>query len=274
MNRIVPLSARISIVLGAGMTKMGFLLIGFLGIFAWTFGGNADLTGLHFMFGETVVAKGEVLESVETNFEVNERSVYATVYRFESEGGGEYIADAFSTGAGPQTGASVRVEYVRGAAQHSRIPGMRSAEFSGWLALMALLPLIGAGLCVVGVRRGLKHLHILRSGVLTSGKLIAKTATNVQINDQTVYELEFEFTSQDGKVHRMTVKTHQPESLEDDEEEALIYLPGEEDEATTLDNLPGEPVVTSSRVETNRGAFSAALVPIVCLGPHLVYMFM
>ena len=47
----------------------------------------------------------------------------------------------------------------------------------------------------------------------------------------------FEFTA-DAKVYKISANTHEPEKLEDEEKEMLVYDPENPEKATLVDNLP------------------------------------
>ena len=65
--------------------------------------------------------------------------------------------------------------------------------------------------------------------------------TNTRINNQTVYKLTFEFTTDDGRRYEATARSHRPFVLEDEPQEQLLYDPYNPKKAVLLDSLPGEP---------------------------------
>ena len=88
-------------------------------------------------------------------------------------------------------------------------------------------------------RKAIRHINILRIGNLAEGKFLFKEPTNVQINNQTVYALTFEFTASDNKSYQVIAKTHHFHRLEDEAFEKLVYDPGNPQNAVLLDELPG-----------------------------------
>ena len=61
----------------------------------------------------------------------------------------------------------------------------------------------------------------------------------MSINDRVVMKLTFAYVDESGLEHEVATRTYRPEDLEDDEEEAVVYDPGDPERAITLDNLPG-----------------------------------
>ncbi len=272
-NRNIPVSAAIPIVFGRSSTLWGWGLFSFLMIFAWAFGGNADRSFIHFM-GDTKHTKGVITEVVETNMEINERSVWANIYQYEDEYGTEYLRDAFTTGYSKRVGAEVNVEYPVNAAQYGRIPGLRSAEFSSWMLLMFLLPAAALIMVYTGIRRGLQDYQLLKVGRLVNAKLKNKSPTGTIINSQPVYKLTFEYFTLENKKMNFVIKSHQTAHLEDDELERLFYNPKEPAKATLVDDLAGKPQINDEgeiSFNIKRLPIKPILWPAIFLAPHIWY---
>lgn len=273
INRSLPLLLSGLLVFGRWSTMLGWGLFGILMIFASVFGGNADTSFLYF-YGDNITVEGKVIEVVETNMEINERSVYATVYEFKDILGNVYGNDAFSTGNGPKVGSTVVVEYPVGKPQHSRVQGMRSAEFSSIMLLMYLLPLSGVGFLFFGIKKGLQDRKLLKNGILTKGTLVAKDPTGSEINGEAVYKLVFEYQAENGKSYKAIAKTHETDKLEDEEHERLFYLSANPTVATMVDDLPGAievdhdgQVISYSKMVAVR----SLIIPIICVVPHVIF---
>lgn len=273
-TRHIPLLAAIRIIIGRAVTRIGWLVFSFLMIFGWTFGSNADLTFLHF-FGETTTTEGYVTDVIETNMEINEQSVYANVYEYLDHESELYVRDAFSTGRSLSPKQTVTVEYPLNAPQYGRIAGYRSDEFSGWLVLIWGLPLIGLGMILWGIRQGYHDVSVLKVGIFAKAMLIDKTATSTEINDQTVYELTFEFDAQDNKAYQKVIKTHKTEALEDDLHERLLYDPADPTKSTLVDDLADSTIDADGKI-IDVSVFSSIkliFLPIICIAPHVWYFF-
>ncbi len=115
---------------------------------------------------------------------------------------------------------------------------------SAWGAVVVLLfPIAGLAIALSQLRGALRDLRLLERGEQTTGKLVDKRETSVTYNDVPVMALTFEYRA-GGRTYQTTVKTLTPAALEDDEREAMLYDPQDPTRATTLDHLPGSPVLS------------------------------
>lgn len=150
-----------------------------------------------------------------------------------------------------------------------------NAQLSGaqWFLLMGpAFAGVGAVMAALAFRRGLAVLRLLRRGVLTQAKLAGKTATNVEINERTVYELKFRFEV-GGRRYAATARTHEPEKLEDDAEEPLLYLPDDPSKASLVDHLPGALQVKERTADSSdKSALLHLLPPVVFLLALVVFV--
>ena len=245
-TRKVPVTTQIKLLFGGA--KQAFYLLFLFGIFfAWGFNQQADLSLFSYL-GAVENTEGSVFEVYETNASVGERSVYAYNYRFIDDQGNEWEDVSFSTGKRYSKGSSVAIEYPQGKPKYSRIKGLRRSQFSPWMLLMYLLPASAIGFLIYNFKKSLLYIKLFRQGILTEGRLIEKTATNTSINDQTVYKLTFMFKANNGQEYLVTEKTHQVDSLLDDEKEPLLYDEARPDKATLLDHLPGNVEINDETV--------------------------
>ncbi|VAW98641.1 hypothetical protein MNBD_GAMMA22-1595 [hydrothermal vent metagenome] len=273
INRKVPKNTAITIIFGRKLTLTGWFVFAFLMIFGWGFGGHSDVSFLYFT-GDIKVTTGRVIESDETNMEINERSVWVNTYEYIDDEGFEYLRNVYTTGYGMRSGQQLTVEYPVDYPKYGRVPGKRSAEFSSWLLLTYLLPLIGLSLVYFGIRRGLRDYKMLKSGIITKAKLVQKKATNTTVNDSRVYALTFEFKAQDQKTYQKMIKTHQTADFEDDEFERLFYDPSNPTVSTLVDDLAGDQELDDSGnivILNPKLPLKPIVWPIICVAPHLWY---
>jgi len=203
----VPWLVRLSNLLGGFHNQFAWLWLGLTGVFLWVFVPGADVTGwLHFS-GATATATGVVTASERTNCLENDVRVYKHTFRFTGPDGAERTGQSYATGRRLEPGSEVRVEYVPDAPLIARIRGMRRKPFGlGGLAGLAvsgmLMVFVGVGVTMltVGVRKGLRANRLLASGRVALGRLTGRRPTATQINNRTVYEFTFAFTS-DGQAH-------------------------------------------------------------------------
>jgi hypothetical protein len=241
--RHVPWLVRGQLLFGGFTNQFGWLWLGFSLIFVWLFGLNADLSSILFTLEAVETASGVVSAVEETNASEDEVSVYAYYYSFRVEElETAYQGVSYSTGKYFEPEQEVVVEYLKRNPSISRIENTRRAEFGPWvLGLVLIFPLIGLGFVIFGLKNGFKANRLLARGKVGLGVLTSKEATNMEVNDQTVYKLTFEFTADDGMLYEVVTKTHLPYPLEDEAEERLLYDPYHPNYAVMLDNLPGAP---------------------------------
>jgi len=137
----------------------------------------------------------------------------------------------------------VTVEYPEGKPEISRIKGLRVRPFDAGPMLVVIFPLVGLGVMVPGLLMGHKANRLLATGMLGLGRLKSKEATNMKVNDRTVYKLTFEYEAHDGATYEVVAKTSNTENLTDDEYEGLLYDPYRPSYAVMMDSLPGSPKI-------------------------------
>jgi hypothetical protein len=271
--RRVPMTLIVTNLFNA-LSQIGWALLGFGGIFFWVFAMNADFSFVTFR-GEMNRIAGEVLQIEKTNASEGGSKnspgtpVYRTHYAY-SVAGQRLTGTSYSTGHHPEVGQQVDVEYIKGKPAESRIQGMRRKLFGAGAGFVVIFPLVGLGLAWGGLRLGLKRNHLLRDGLVAMGTLVDKRATATQVNKQTVYELTFEFTARDGQRHRAKVRSHQPQRLEDEAQEPLLYDPANPGKAYLLDEAPSRPVIDPNGELEGRGnrALLALILPAIVIIGH------
>jgi len=270
--RSVPLSVRLPLLLG-GLGQIGWLVLAMGMVFFWIFALNADVARWFVFSGPLDRAEGQVTASRETSASEDDVSVYANHYRF-SYRGRAYEGVSYATGKKLKPGSRVTIEMPRGDPTWSRIQGMRTTLFGPLAAIVVVFPLAGLGMVLARLYKGARPIRLLKHGLPTWGKLVSKTPTSVRVNQRPVYKLTFEFTTEDGRTCRATSMTPEPEALEDEAEEPLVYDPLRPSRATTLDQLPGAPVFDQMGFVRSRRPGQSLLVcllPAVCLIGHGLY---
>lgn len=238
--RRVPLGLRLQVLLGGPLGLLGWLFAAFGSIFPWVFAPMADWSFVRFR-GPSGAAQGEVVSVEATGAKENNRRVRKVGYRFTDPAGAERTGASFTPGQAPDPGTPVRVEFLLEDPGVSRIEGLRMAPFSPWVSLVALFPAVGLLLALGGLKQGLTAVGLMAEGELALGTLRGKEPTNTRINNRTVYALTFAFTDLDGREQTVTERTHQPERLQDQAQELLVYDPSTPSRAVLIDNLPGGP---------------------------------
>jgi len=273
--RTVPLPLRLQVLFGGVINLFGWIFFGFGMIFFWAFVMNSDLASLYQFSGPIETANGVVAESRETGASENDRSIYAHEYAFQHYGR-DYLGVSYTTGQQLPEGAAVVVEFPAGNPEVSRIRGMRQGMFGPAVIFVVIFPSIGLGFVVFGLGRGLRAAHLLAHGKLAFGTLASKEPTNTRVNNQTVYKLTFDFSTDDGRRAQAVARSHQPQQLEDDARESIFYNPDTPAKAVLFDSLPGSPRITSSGnfdPEWTAGALLSLLPVLLTVLGHGTYIF-
>lgn len=242
--RTVPLSLTVSALFGGFINQFGWFFFTFGMFFVVLFCREMDFSDHTRFRGALATAAATILEGQETDLEINEEDVVCWSYQYEVDGQ-TYAGQSFTNGWRYEEGQQVQVEYPVDDVTCTRIVGSRRSKTPIFiLFVIGIFPTVGALFWIAGIRQGLKARRLLANGLLAGGRLVGKEPTNMTINDQTVYELKFAFQP-DGfaREFHCTARSHQPESLEDEAEEPLLYLPSDPQEAVMLDSLPSGAVI-------------------------------
>ena len=232
------------------MNQFGWLFFGFGSIFVFVFAANTDPMAMFAFRGELQHAKGVVSDCEESGFSEGGSEntpgtpVFRINYEFEYENE-KYEGASFAKGKKLNSGVTVSIEFPEGRPERSRIKGMRTAAVSSFALLVLIFPTLGFFFWVFGFRSGWRTLGLLKHGEYTTGVLKSQEPTSTKINDRTVMKLTFGFTAESGEEYEAIAKTHQPEKLQDDPHEPLLYDPMNPARSTLLDHLPGAPQVNT-----------------------------
>lgn len=236
--RPVGLSTRLRIFFGSPLAWIGlpFFILGC--VFLLVFGQATDFASPFVFKRSDPHVPGVLIAKTGTNSRVNKQRIYDYHYRYQVEHA-NYEGHAFDTDNGVQPGNAVLVQVAAGDPATSRLEGMRLAPFGmAAVALCAIFPAIGIGMLYFAARRYRKYLHLVRHGVLTTGKVLRKEATSTKVNEQTVYRVIFQFKTQSGSLHESSVSTHLTDMLGDEAREPLVYDAARPSDAVLLDALP------------------------------------
>jgi hypothetical protein len=265
--RSVPLSLRVLNFFN-GAAQLGWAVFGFGMLFFWIFGAQADFSFATFhVDGET---RGRVTRVEDTAASENESRVRAHHYEY-SVAGRTLTGVSYATGGGASEGQEVPVEYDEGTPERSRIAGMRRKLFGPWAAFVVIFPAIGAAILYFATTSGVHRNHLLREGILTTGKFVSREPTNVTVNKRRVWEVTFEFTDRNGQRHEAKARSTDTSRLQDDAREPLLYDPNDPEKAYVLDEAPARPKFEHGEL-TGRplAALLSLLVPGLVIGAHVM----
>ncbi len=282
--RPLPLPLRSQLLFGGFMNQFGWFFFGFGMIFARVFAGNADVGAVRFWFADEKIVEGTVTAVEETGASEGGSDdspgtpIYRIKYRYAPpEDGQEREGVSYKTGFSSSTGSTVRVEYLPGNPAVSRVEGCRGAMFSMWVLFVLIFPLVGAVFVYFGFRKGIRANYLLSHGKLGWAKLKSEEPTNMRVNNRMVMKLTFEFQAEDGGTHEVVAKTHEPERLKDEGQEAVLYDPQAPSYAVLKDSLPGSPVITSEgQLCAGRPAkgMLVLVIPLLTLVGHAIPSFL
>ena len=273
--RGVPACVRLTVLFGGALQQIGWLLLGFGMIFFYAFTLQADWSGPMFSFMDTERATGTVVSVEDTNALENDSPVYAIRYRFVAADGTRVESQAYSTGYYPDAGQRLAVTYLRSQPEVARVEGMRRTTFGPGAAIAGIFPLIGAVMVFFGLREGLKGNRLLGSGRLAFAKLMSAVPTNTTINNRQVMAVTFSFRAQDGATYEVTSKTNQPERLDDQSEELVLFDPNDPSYGTALDGMPGSLSIDNSgvlRLGSPVACLTTLILPGLTLLGNAVYL--
>jgi hypothetical protein len=185
------------------------------------------------------VTTGTVHTIEETSATENKKRIYRFDFDYFVDGVPHYANSYYRGDPGLRPGDQVEVQYDKTNPDFARITNFRMAPFNGDTFLLLLVfPFVGLILLLRAVLHGKKNITLVRTGYITTGKVISKVATNSRVNKRRVYKVDFEYTGTDGMTRQGSVRTHLPERLEDEENEQLLFNPDRPDDAVMLDALP------------------------------------
>jgi hypothetical protein len=267
--RSVPLSLRILNYFNGG-AQFGWVFFDIGMLFCGFFADNADFSFL--TFHADAEARGRVTRVESTAASENKQPVRALVYEY-SVAGRTLTGTSYVTGQNLPEGAEVTVEYEESTPERSRISGMRRALFSPWAAFVVIFPLVGFVIMTACTAGGVRRNHLLREGILTTGKLLRRERTNVSVNKRPVWKLIFEFTDRTGQRQETEVRTAMPSLLEDDAREPLLYDPNDPSTACLLDEAPSRPRFEAGQLAGRPfAAIAALIVPSIVVGAALAFV--
>ena len=217
-------------------------------------------------------ADATIVSVTRAGAEEGDHEVYRVDYVFTDTRAAAHAGTSYTTD--PGTSSTRPVEYDADEPSSSRLVGARTNMFPMWTALVLVFPIIGIYMALHRLRRGRREVHLLRHGIETRGRLVEKHDTEITVDDVPMVELTFEYTTQHGATARATVDTLTPEVLEDDATEAMLYDPSDVHVATTLDQLPGRPIVRAGEIVASPGFSMYLLLAPIATAMFLGWMLM
>lgn len=237
MQRKLPFSALLSLIMNTWMW-IGVLIVACTLPFTFIFV-SPGLLNDGKLNSAYLLTRGQLVDLVATNSSIDEEPVWEFVYEYQLPNGEYLTSFSYSTGfAHLQIGDSVMVQYHPENRYISRIEGMRTTVFGPGGLVLGMFTVIGIPFVLLGLSQGLSRAKLVRHGMLTTAKLVARTQTNMSVNDNPVYKYTYEFTTDDGRTVQTHIKTHKPIGRKKTSVFELIYLPQKPQKALLLQLQP------------------------------------
>ncbi len=278
--RSVPLLLRLRLLFGGFLSQFGWLFFGFGLIFVWAFTANMNIKDWRALRGDVESTQGTVTKierhtSRSGRHGRHRKTTWWYYYTFKGPDGEEYTG--VSHGNRPvKVDDEVTVKFPKGRPEISRIEGLKSFVTGPEGLIPLVFPVVGLVFIMFGFKKGLKANRLLADGELGKGRLKSREKTNTKINKQPVYKLTFEFSNSQGTSYEVSVKTHLPEKLEDQQEEPLLYEPMNPKNAVMLDDLPGSPRIDENgniRAGSPSAALLSFVIPFIVIIGHGTYIY-
>jgi hypothetical protein len=237
-NRKIPVGVQLKIWFGNVITIIGlaFFIMGLP--FSFAFLSFSDFFGPSFS-DEDPKTIATIVSSTPTSSYINDIKVFEINYEYKTSDGNTFNGSGYTTGNIFRIGSEIKVQYQQDNFAVSKSNDLRSSEFGGGFTLFVLIfPVIGLIMLFFSTKKAIKEVYILKIGELAEGRLLSKIPTNTKINNQTVYELQFQFEATNGQMYQAKCRTHQYYRLEDEQLEKLVYDPDMPSNAVMLDALP------------------------------------
>lgn len=272
------------VVLGSKLGLIGWGMLLFSLPFLVIFVLNSELISAMVFTGDMAETRGVVTGIERTSASEDEVPILEHRFRY-SVGDNEYQGRSYAPGQRASVGTLVPVEFLQEEPETSRIVGLRARTFSEWTGFVLILPLVGLILLIVGLRRGLHRLWLLKNGQVAHAKLISRRPTGSEVNGRTVYELIFELQLTPDQLsscsmpnrwerwsrkHRFKHKTHTPETVTDDDMEEVLYSPRHPGRAFPLDALPSGVRSTSAGITAPWWAMLPLALPCLVLVAFII----
>lgn len=195
------------------------------------------------MRSKLATTPGVVTKAPDSNMRVNDRPVYTTHFTFSVEER-KYEGVSYSIGRRHSPNQSVLIEYVPGAAHIARITGTAISQTGFFGLFVIIFPMAGLGVLCGGYFSYRNKMRILCYGAFATGKVSDVSPTNMQINRQTVYEIDIEFKTNRGIEQHSKYSTHSQSDIamarnkqQAGDAVGVLYLPEKPEKVLFIDTL-------------------------------------
>ena len=273
--RWVPLLVRMRLWFGGRANQLGWFFLGIGMLIFWMIDLPTSIYHLVYFRGPLTTADATILEAKKTIVNDDNKAIWKYCFQF-SVAGKPYEGASFEHGNTLAAGDQVEVQYPTGKPELARIQGMLPTLFDSPAIFLLLIPIAGLMTIAYARRSSRRAAKLLANGILTTGKLVSREATNSSVDKKRVYSLTFAFQTAAGEARQLTISTHVIDPLLDDSAEPLIYDPHDPSTATLLDHIPGQPYIDAPgeiRLKKPGRTILCLVLPLVTVGGSVAYVY-
>ncbi|MFC2080607.1 DUF3592 domain-containing protein [Bacteroidota bacterium] len=180
-----------------------------------------------------------ITENHETQYLVNDKPLNEYHYRYDFAEGSAYSGVFLEYAGTYRTGQEIQVEYLKKSPEISRIQGKDRRNYDQIMFLSGVGGLlVGFFFLYPSCRKTRRERKIIMSGLPAKGKLILAEPTSLNVNEQTVYNLTYEYLTLKNIPQKVSVRSHMIRNLSEEHYENLIYDPSKPSRAVIVDTLP------------------------------------
>ena len=186
------------------------------------------------------LAPAYISECNKAPYTVNNNPLFEYHYTYSVNGNAPVSGSFLEYAESYSTGEQIQVEYLIDHPAISRFTGRDRRNYDQIMFLGGVGGLlVGFFFLYSSIRKTRRERKILITGIPAKGKLIQAEPTNLKVNEQTVYNLTFEYTTGQNKTQMFSLRSHMIRNLSEKHYETIVYDPGEPSSAVIINTLPG-----------------------------------
>jgi hypothetical protein len=175
----------------------------------------------------------------ETPYTVNDNPLLEYHYRYSSNGNILNSGSFLEFAEIYKSGQEIQIEYLIDFPEISRISGKDRRNYHQIMFLAGIGgTLAGFFFLYPSIRKTRRERKILMDGLPARGKLIQAEPTDLQVNEQTVYKLTYEYSTGPNKSQQFSVRSHMIRNLSEEHTETVVYDPLKPSSPLIINTLP------------------------------------
>ena len=175
-----------------------------------------------------------------TPYTVDDNPLFEYYYSYSVDGNAPVSGSFLEYAESYASGKEIQVEYLTEYPEVSRFTGKDRRNYDQIMFLGGIGGLLfGFFFLYPSIRKTRQERKILIAGIPSKGKLIHAEPTNLNVNEQTVYNLTYEYSTGQNKTQVFSVRSHMIRNLSEEHHETIVYDPRKPSSAIIVDTLPG-----------------------------------